>query len=171
MSFSGSVSTAFVHDCSTEKPRRTNQMPAIFAVSCDCQMFQLNFIPSLAPNWKTAVRFFALSWKRSFLSRGSPCCLHQATTVQHFLFQSPGLYVIWTLWETAEKTRRRSFALTVVVKRCGKFVIIGKSVLYFKSSGNVKSKRPIGGRLWILLESIWLKINWSYCLYNYRDLQ
>ena len=44
------------------------------------------------------------------------------------------------LWETAEKTWRRTFALIVAVKRCGRFIITGKSVLYFKSSGKVKSK-------------------------------
>ena len=44
------------------------------------------------------------------------------------------------LWETAEETWRRTFALIVAVKRCGRFMITGKSVLYFKSSGKVKSK-------------------------------
>jgi len=44
------------------------------------------------------------------------------------------------LWETAEKTWRRSFALIIAVKRCGRFIITGKSVLYFKSSGKVKRK-------------------------------
>ena len=44
------------------------------------------------------------------------------------------------LWETAEKTWRQTFALIVAVKRCGRFIITGKSVLYFKSSGKVKSK-------------------------------
>ena len=43
-------------------------------------------------------------------------------------------------WETAEKTWRRAFALIVAVKCCGRFIITGKSVLYFKSSGKVKSK-------------------------------
>ena len=51
------------------------------------------------------------------------------------------------LWETAEETWWRTFALIVAVKRCGRFIITGKSVLYFKSSGKVKSKLPIGGRL------------------------
>ena len=46
------------------------------------------------PYWKTAVWFFTLYSKRSFLSRSvknndwSPRCSHQATTVQHFSFQS-----------------------------------------------------------------------------------
>ena len=30
------------------------------------------------------------------------------------------------------------------VKHCGRFIITGISVLYFKRSGNVKRKRPIG---------------------------
>ena len=54
---------------STKNPGRTNWMPAIYAVSCDCQMFQVNFIPSLVPDWKTAVWFFFLCSKRPFLSR------------------------------------------------------------------------------------------------------
>ena len=50
------------------------------------------------------------------------------------------------LWETAEKTWRQTFALIVVVKRCGRFIITGKSVLYFKSSGKVKvSDQLVGG--------------------------
>ena len=31
----------------------------------------------------------------------------------------------------------------IVVKHCGKLIITGKSVLYFKSSGKVESKQPI----------------------------
>ena len=33
--------------------------------------------------------------------------------------------------ETADKTWRRTFALIVAVKHCGRFIITGKSVLYF----------------------------------------
>ena len=44
------------------------------------------------------------------------------------------------LWETAEKTWRRTFALIVAVKRSGRFIITGKSVLYFKSSGKVSDQ-------------------------------
>jgi len=44
------------------------------------------------------------------------------------------------LWEAAEKTWWRSFALIVAVKRCGRFIITGKSVLNFKSRGKVKRK-------------------------------
>ena len=43
-------------------------------------------------------------------------------------------------------------------------IIRGKSVLYFKSSGKVKNKWPVGGRLWILFESIWLKIKVIACV-------
>ena len=50
---------------------------------------------------------------------------------------APGICM---LWEIAEKTWRQSFALVVAVKRCGRFIITGKSVLYFKSSGKVKRK-------------------------------
>ena len=42
------------------------------------------------------------------------------------------------LWETTEKTWRRSFTLIAAVKRCGRFIITGKSVLNFKSSEKVK---------------------------------
>ena len=45
-----------------------SRMPAVYVVSCDCQMFQVNYITSLVstfwrgniPNWKIAVWFFAL---------------------------------------------------------------------------------------------------------------
>ena len=69
--------------------------------------------------------------KRSFLSRsvktidGSPCCSHQATTVQHFSFKKHG----------GEASHSAG-----AVKSCDRFIITGKSVLYFKSSGKVKSK-------------------------------
>jgi len=42
------------------------------------------------------------------------------------------------LRETAEETRRQGFAMIVTVKT-------GKSVLYFKSSGKVKSGQLAGG--------------------------
>jgi len=50
---------------------------------------------------------------------------------------------IHMLWETAEKTWRRSFALIIAVKRYGRFITTGKSVVYFKSSGKVRSKDNI----------------------------
>ena len=52
----------------------------------------------------------------------------------------PLVPAICMLWETAEKTWRRTFTLIVAAKRCGRFIIRGKSVLYFKSSRKVKSK-------------------------------
>ena len=52
----------------------------------------------------------------------------------------PSAPTIRMLWETAGKTWRQSFAVIVAVKRCGRFIITGKSVLYFKSSGKVKIK-------------------------------
>ena len=57
----------------------------------------------------TEMLAFSLYSKRSFVPRSaktidrSPRCLHRATTVQHFLFQSPEPSAICTLWETAEK--------------------------------------------------------------------
>ena len=68
--------------------------------------------------------------KRSFLSRsvktidGSPCCSHQATTVQ----------ISCSKYMAAKLRTARA------VKHCDRFIIKGKSVLYFKSSGKVKSK-------------------------------
>ena len=144
-------------------------MPVIYAVSCDYQIsFKSTLFLLLHPTEKLPSG--SLFYVQNNLSRsvktidGSPCCLHQATAVQHFSFQSPEPSAIFTaLWETAEKTRRRSFELIVVVKRCDKFIMTGQSALYFKSSGKVKSKWPLGGRLWILLESIWLKIKVVVC--------
>ena len=40
----------YIYIPNTEKLRQMNQMPAIYAVLCDCQMFQVNFVPSLVPN-------------------------------------------------------------------------------------------------------------------------
>ena len=90
----------------TENPRLRNRMPTImiYTVLCDCQIFKVNFVPSListfwrrnVPDGKTAVWFFTLS-KTIFLSRsvkeieGSPCFSHQATTVQHLSFQCQNL--------------------------------------------------------------------------------
>ena len=54
------TNTLIIYTPSTEKPRRANQMLAIYTVSCDCQMFQVNFIPSLAPYVKPAIWFFAM---------------------------------------------------------------------------------------------------------------
>ena len=52
---------------------------------------------------------------------------------------------ICMLWETAEKTWQRSFALIIAVKRCGRFKITGKSVLYFKSSRKVNVGDQLAG--------------------------
>ena len=54
------TNTLIIYTPTTEKPRQTNQMPATYAVSCNCQIFQVNFIPSLVstfwrrnvPDWK-----------------------------------------------------------------------------------------------------------------------
>ena len=78
--------------------------------------------------------------KRPFLSRsaktiyGSPCCSHQATTVQ---FLNRPQYVCYG-------NRRRNMATKL-------------------RSVKVKNKLPVGGRLWILFESIWLKIEVIVC--------
>lgn len=66
------------------------------------------------------------------------------------------------LWENAEKKWRLQLR-QVAVKSCGRFLIIRKSVVYFKSSGKVKSKRAALN--FILIDLI---ENHRYCLYNYR---
>jgi len=71
---------------------------------------------------------------------------------------------IRVLWETAEKMWQRSFALFVAVKHCGRFIVKGNRFFYFQSNGKVKRKWPIGGRLWILFWSIWLKIKAIVCV-------
>ena len=38
------TSTLIIYTPSTEKQQQRNQMPVVYAVSCDCQMFQVNFI-------------------------------------------------------------------------------------------------------------------------------
>ena len=48
----------FIYASTTEKPCETNRTLTIYAVSCDCQMFQVNFVPSLVADRKTAVWFF-----------------------------------------------------------------------------------------------------------------
>ena len=110
---------------STEEPWRTNQMPAICAVSCNCQMFQVNFIPSIAPNLKTAVWFFALCSKRSFLShsvktidrrltdhqvartRLQPCSISCSSPLNRLQYVRYG--------KPLKKTGLRSFALIVAL--------------------------------------------------------
>ena len=45
------TNTLVIYTPSTEKPLQRNQMlPCIYAVLCDCQIFQVNFIPSLVSN-------------------------------------------------------------------------------------------------------------------------
>ena len=45
-----------IYTPTTEKPRRTNRMLAIYAVSCDRQMFHVNFIPFLVSTvWRRNV--------------------------------------------------------------------------------------------------------------------
>ena len=69
------------------------------------------------------------------------------------------------MWLTAEKTWQRSFALFVAVKHCGRFIIKGNRFYTdFQSNRKVKRKWPIGGRLWILFWSIWLKIKAIVCV-------
>ena len=63
--------------------------------------------------------------------------------MQHFSFQLPEPSETCTLWETKKNTteKERSFTLIIVMKCGDKFLHVrtGKSVLYFKSGGKVKS--------------------------------
>ena len=69
------------------------------------------------------------------------------------------------LWENTEKKWRLQLR-QVAVKSCGRFLTIPKSVVYFKSSGKVKSKRAALN--FILIDLI---ENHRYCLYNYRGMK
>ena len=143
--------TLIIYTSTTEKPCRTNQIPA---VSGDCQMFQVNFVPSLVADRKTAVWFFVennLSFcVLSVRTRPQPCSS-------------------WTVHNTyVMGNRRRNMATKLRTDRSREtlwqIIIRGKSVLYFKSSGKVKNKWPVGRPLWILFESIWLKIKVIVCI-------
>ena len=46
-----------IYASTTEKPCQTNRTLTIYAVSCDYQMFQVNFVPSFVADRKTAVWF------------------------------------------------------------------------------------------------------------------
>ena len=63
----------------------------------------------------------------------SPGCSHQATTVEHLPFKSPEPLAIRMLWKTAEKKNMAAKLRTLIIamKRCGRFIITGKSVLFF----------------------------------------
>ena len=95
---SSSVRWLFSYTSITEKPCRTNRILAIYAVSCDCQMFQVNFIPSLILCTTEKLPFGSLLYvpKRCFAFcregletiDGSPCGVpgHNCAA---FSFQSP----------------------------------------------------------------------------------
>ena len=135
-------------------------MPAIYAVSCDCPMFQVNFIPSLVPDWKKncclALTIFLFAfWSTEQIAR----LLAPGHNRAGFLVPFP-----WTairmLWETAEETGWRNSALIVAVKRCGRFIITGKSVLCFKS----KKIDQLAGGFEFHLNRFWLKIKVIVCI-------
>ena len=58
------------------------------------------------------------------------------------------------------------------VKHCDRFIITGKSVLYFKSSGKVKKVKKVANwRKALNFIFIDLAENQSYCLYNHRGMK
>ena len=144
---------------------------AMYILSCVCQMFQVNFILFLAPTEKLS--FGSFLCVQSGLSFG---VLSRQSTDHHVDLSGPQSCnipckstepsAICTLWKTAENTidGEALHWLWITVKSCGKFITIGKLILYFKSSRKVKSKWPIGRRLWLLFESIWLKIAVIVCI-------
>ena len=68
--------------------------------------------------------------------------LSRRLTDRHIVRTRPQLCSISRSKNMAAKLRTAR-----AVKGCDRLIITGKSVLYLKSSGKVKSKRPIGGRL------------------------
>ena len=66
-----------------QKPCRTNQM---LAISATAKCFKSTLYLLLCPTEK--LLFSSLLYVQNDLD-GLPCCSHQATTVQHFLFQFP----------------------------------------------------------------------------------
>ena len=112
-----------IYASTTEKTRQTNRTLTIYTVSCDYQMFQVNFVPSLVADRKNAVWFFVqndLSFR--VLSRRSMVTMLLAPG---YNCGAPEPSTIRMLWETAEETWQRSLALLVLalivaMKRCGR---------------------------------------------------
>ena len=96
--------------------------------------------------------------KWSFLSCSVKTGRHVARTRPH-----PG-----SSWTVHRRNMATKLSTDGSRETLWQIIIRGKSVLYFKRSGKVKNKLPVGGRLWILFESIWQK---SYHLNNYRGLK
>ena len=79
---------------STENPQLKNRMPTImmYTVLCDCQIFKVNFVPSListfwrrnVPGGKNAVWFFAVC-----LERSSFCVLSRQSKDRHVFRTRP----------------------------------------------------------------------------------
>ena len=82
----------------TENPWRTNRMSAIYTVSCDCQMFQVNFIPSPVstfwrrnvPDWK--LPFGSLVYVQNDLSF---CVLSRRSMDCHVEYRNLPLISSW----------------------------------------------------------------------------
>ena len=77
----------------------------------------------------------------------------------------PLVPAIRVLWETAEKTWQRSFALFVAVKHCGRFI---KKENQFYTSKATESDQLAGGFEFYFIN---LAENQSYCLCNYRGVK
>ena len=113
--------------------------------------------------WPTERCRLVLWSKRSFSFR----VLSRRSTDRHVARTRPHPYSSWTVYNTYVKgNRRRNIATKLSTDNSFEMlwqIIKGNSVWYFKSSGKAKNKLPVGGRLWILFESIWLKIKVIVC--------
>ena len=98
-----------------------------------------------------------------------PFCLDDLRVA---MLLAPGQTVHWAsepstipfLWETAEETWGRRLALIVAVRRCGRLNNRKIGFILQKQRKGKKKNGPVGGRLWILFESIWLKIDVIVCI-------
>ena len=157
-----------IYSPTSEKPRRTNRVRSflrLLNVSSQLYTFSCLYLlekkcTRLKNCWLVLCSMFKTVNDLSFrvLSRWS--------TDRHVVRTRPQPCSISCSKNMAAKLRTAQ-----AVKRCDRFIITGKSVLYFKSSGKVKSKWPICGRLWISILSIWLKIKVIVCLYNDRGMK
>ena len=79
-----------IYTSTTKKTCQTNRMLAIYAFFCDCQLFQVTFIPSLVPNWKTADWFSGLcsKWSQRIAMLLTPghnqwCSISHSSSLNH----------------------------------------------------------------------------------------
>ena len=126
-----------IYTSTTEKPRRTNQVCSFLrllnvssqlcAFSCLCLLGKK--CTRLKNCWLVLYSMFKTVNDLSFR------VLSRRSTDRHVVRTRPQPCSISRSKNMAAKLRTAR-----AVKRCDRFIITGKSVLYFKSSGKVKSK-------------------------------